>query len=230
MPPVPGEILDFVIAWSEKRTRSESTRTTMSVATSVKRYIDSFAADAGPSRILSGSSPSFLSSFVNSCRFWLAANSIWATFVLAACVTVAMRLGIDKSWPLIGFVILLTAGLIFRELWKSKLRVDPSEKLSVSDDQGAASSSPRSAICYRGFFGRASLKTLLILTLGLASTGFLLWPCLTRGAFVSVPATLFFIVLPVGTSPITTGDSNMVYRPSGIFGLLHIIAPNDRNR
>ena len=36
-------ILDFVIAWSEKRIRSESTKTAMSVATTVKRYINSFA-------------------------------------------------------------------------------------------------------------------------------------------------------------------------------------------
>jgi len=69
---------------------------------------------------------------------------------------------IDKSWPIIAFVILLSAGLVFRELWKSKLSV-----------------------------GRISAKTLLTLVLGVASTGFLLWPCLTRGAFVSVTGDTF---------------------------------------
>src|SRR4029077_9307130 len=34
-------------------------------------------------------------------------------------------------------------------------------------------------------------KTLLILALGVASTGFLLWPCLTSGAFVSVTGDTF---------------------------------------
>jgi hypothetical protein len=38
-----------------------------------KRYINSFAPDAGRNRILSGSSPSFSSGFVTSCRFRLAA-------------------------------------------------------------------------------------------------------------------------------------------------------------
>jgi len=103
------------------------------------------------------SSPSFSASFVTSCRFWLGANSIWATLIVAAGVTAAMRLRIDKSWPLIAFVIFLSAGLVFRKLWKSKL----------------------------------SLKTLLILLLGVASTGFLLWPCLTRGTFVSVTSDNF---------------------------------------
>jgi hypothetical protein len=160
------------MARSEKRIRSERTRTTMSVATSVKRYINSFTPDAGAGRILSGSSPSFSSSFVTACRFWLAANSIWATLVVAACVTVAMRLRIDKSMPLIAFVTFLSAALVFRELWRGV----------ASDTRGAASNSPP---------GRISLKTLLILTLGLASTGFLLWPCLTRGAFVSVTGDTF---------------------------------------
>jgi hypothetical protein len=103
-------------------------------------------------------SASFSSSFVTSCRFWLAANSIWATLVVAACATVAMRLRIDRSWPLIAFVVFLSAGLVVRELWKSKLRVN----------------------------------TLLILILGVASTGFLLWPSLTRAAFVSVTGDTFF--------------------------------------
>ena len=134
----------------------------MSVATSIKRYIDSFAPVAVQSRILSGLSPSFSSSFLTSCRFWLAANSIWATLVLVTAATVVMRMRIDKSWPLIAFASFLSAGLVFRELWKSKLSV-----------------------------GRISVKTLLILILGLASTGFLLWPCLIRGAFVSVTGDTF---------------------------------------
>ncbi len=100
----------------------------------------------------------FSSSFVTSCRFWLAANSIWATLVVAACVTVAMRLRIDRSWPLITLVVFLSAGLVIRELWKSKLRIN----------------------------------TLLILVLGVASSGFLLWPSLTRGAFVSVTGDTFY--------------------------------------
>src|SRR5271165_6950913 len=134
-----------------------SIRTTMSMATSVKRYIKSFASDAGQSRTSSNSSPSFSSSFVTSCRFWLAANSIWATLVVTACFTVAMRLRIDKSWPLIASVIFLSALLSLRKLRKSKL----------------------------------SVKTLLILLLGLASAGFLLWPWLTRGAFVGVTGDTF---------------------------------------
>ena len=129
----------------------------MSVATTVKRYINRFAPASVQSRISSNSSISFPSSFVTSCRFWLAANSIWATLVVTACVTVAMRLRIDKSWPLIASVIFISALLALRELWKSKL----------------------------------SVKALLILLLGLASTGFLLWPCLTRGAFVSVTGDTF---------------------------------------
>ena len=156
------------------------------------------------------SSPSFSSSFVTSCRFWFAANSIWATLVVAAGVTAAMRLRIDKSWPFIAFVTFLSAGLVFRELWKSKLKVAPAEKLSVGrghwrgvasavarptadtcDAQEAASDSAPGAIRYQAFFGKISFKTLLILLLGLASTGFLLWPCLTRGAFVSVTGDNF---------------------------------------
>ena len=129
----------------------------MSVATSVKRYINSFAPDALQSRILSGLSPSFSASFVTSCRFWLAANSIWATLVVAACVTVGMRARMIDGWPFIALVIFLSAGLVIRELLNSKLRV----------------------------------KTVLILALGVASTGFPLWPCLTRGAFISVAGDTF---------------------------------------
>jgi hypothetical protein len=140
----------------------------MIVTTSVKRYISSFSPDSGKSRNSPASSASFSSSFVTSCRFWLAANSIWATLVLAAAATVVMRMRIDKSWPLIAVAIFLSAGLVFRELWRGV--------------KGAASSSPP---------GRISVKTLLILLLGLASTGFLLWPCFTRGAFVSVTGDTF---------------------------------------
>jgi hypothetical protein len=113
---------------------------------------------AGTARrwILKESAVSFRPSFARACRFWLAANSIWATLIVAACVTVALRLRIDKSWVFITFLIVLTAGLILRELRKTPL----------------------------GF------KTLLILILGMASTGFLLWPCL-KGAFVSVTGDTF---------------------------------------
>ena len=134
----------------------------MSVTKSVKRYISSLMPDAGQSRISVAPSRSFSASFVTSCRFWLAANSIWATLVLVAAATVVMRMRIDKSWPLIAFITLLSAGLVFRELWKSKLSV-----------------------------GRISLKTLVILILGLASTGLLLGPCLIRAAFVSVTGDTF---------------------------------------
>ena len=157
--------LDFAVAWSEKRIRSESTKTAMSVATTVKRYINSFATDAGQNRILSGLSCRFSSSFMASCRFWLAANSIWATLILVAAATVTMRLRIARSWPLIAFTIFISAGLVFREFWRSIAR----------GTRGA----------------RISLNTLLILALGLASTGFLLWPCVTRGAFVSVTGDTF---------------------------------------
>ena len=139
-----------------------SIKATMSLTTGVKRYISSFSPDAGQSLNSAASSPSFSSSFVTTCRFWLAANSIWATLVLVAAATVVMRMRIDKSWPLIAFASFLSAGLVFRELWKSKLSV-----------------------------GRISVKTLLMLILGLASTGFLLWPCLIRGAFVSVTGDTF---------------------------------------
>jgi hypothetical protein len=39
---------------------------------------------------------------------------------------------------------------------------------------------------------KLTLETLLMLVLGLGSTGFLLWPCLTRGAFVSTAFDPFF--------------------------------------
>ena len=175
-----------------------------------KRYFKGFFPDAVQSGISMDSSPSFSSSFVTSCRFWFAANSIWATLVATACFTVAMRLRIDKSWPLIAFVVFLSALLALRELCKWKLRADPSEKHSVGqgnwrgvasaiarpmaevcDGRGAAGSSPPGAMRSQGLFGGISLKTLLILLLGLASTGLHLWPCLTRGAFVSVTGDNF---------------------------------------
>ena len=123
---------------------------------SVKGYISSFS-PTGRSRISLASSPSFSANFVTSCRFWLAANSIWATLVVAACVTVGMRLRMIDAWPFIALLIFLSAGLVIRELWKLKLRV----------------------------------KTVLILALGVVSTGFPLWSCLTRGAFISVAGDTF---------------------------------------
>jgi len=155
------------------------------------------------SRILSGSSCSFSSSFVTSCRFWFAANSIWATVVVAAGVTVALRLRIDKSWPLIAFAILLSVVLAFREFWRGVAsavarrmadKCNAAQRTASSSPPGApgaASSSPPGASGYQAFFGRISLKTLLILLLGLAGAGFLLWPCLTRGAMVSVTGDAF---------------------------------------
>ncbi len=130
----------------------------MSVTASVKQYISSFSFSAVPSRISAAASASSSSSFVISCRFWLAANSIWATLVVAACVTVAMRLRMVDAWPFIVFFILLATGLVLRELWESKLRA----------------------------------KTLLILLLGLASTGFTLWPSLIKGSFINVAGDTFY--------------------------------------
>ena len=150
--------LDFVVDCSEKPDSFRSIKTTMSVTTSVKQYIGSFSSSAVQSRISVAASASFSSSFVTSCRFWLAANSIWATLVVAACVTVAMRLRMVDGWPFIVFFIFLATGLVIRELWESKLRV----------------------------------KTLLILLLGLASTGFPLWPCLIKGSFISVAGDTFY--------------------------------------
>jgi hypothetical protein len=129
----------------------------MSVAATCKRYMKSFSPKAIKDRIGRDSSDSFSTSFVTASRFWCAANSIWATLVVAVCVAVAMRLRIDKSWLFIAFVILLTAGWVFWNLWKSRL----------------------------------SAKALLFLIPGVASAGYLLWPCLTRGAFVSLTGDTF---------------------------------------
>src|SRR5262249_53175608 len=171
-------------AYSEKPDSFKSIKTTMSVTTSVKRYISSFSSSAVQSRISVATSASFSSSFVTSCRFWLAANSVWATLVVAACVTVAMRLRIDKSWPLITFAIFLSAGLVSRDLWRG-VASDAQGAASNSSPgvQGAASNSPS---------GRISFKTLLILLLGLASTGFPLWHCLIKGSFISVAGDTFY--------------------------------------
>jgi hypothetical protein len=103
------------------------------------------------------SSRSFSPSLVTSCRFWLAANSIWGTLVLVAPATVAMRLLIAKSWLLIAFVILLAAVFALRDLRKSN----------------------------------STVQTLFFLVLGLASAGFILWPCLSRGAFPCVTGDTF---------------------------------------
>ncbi len=83
--------------------------------------------------------------------------------MVAACVTVAMRLRIINSWPFIALAVLFSAGLVFRELWKSN-----------------------------AVLAESVLKRFFILILGVASTGFLLWPSLTRGAFVSVTGDTFF--------------------------------------
>ena len=102
-------------------------------------------------------SRSISSNFVRACRFWLAANSIWAAFVVAGAATVAIRLPIAKSWPFIAFAITVSAVVAFRELRKLNSR----------------------------------FKVLLFLILGLGSSGFLLWPCLSRGAFVSITGDTF---------------------------------------
>jgi hypothetical protein len=124
---------------------------------SVKRYFNGFSPVAVRNRIRNDFSVSFASSFVSSSRCWLAANSIWATLIVAACVMVAMRLRIDKSWEVITLFIVLAAVLVLPELRKLRL----------------------------------SFKTLVILILGAASTVFLLWPSLSKAAFVSVTGDNF---------------------------------------
>ena len=179
---------------------TSSKRSTMSVS----RHFSGILSDAVQSRISVAASASFSSSFVTSCRFWLAANSIWATLVVAACVTVAMRLRIDRSSPLIALVVFLSAGLIIRELWKSKLRIN----------------------------------TLLILILGVATSGFLLWPSLTRGAFVSITGDTFYYSalgqyltdhhrgFEVGLAPIdqyATGMSEERFSTASVLGFLSVL-------
>jgi hypothetical protein len=171
---------------------------------SVSRHFSGILSDAVQSRISVAASASFSSSFVTSCRFWLAASSIWATLVVAACVTVAMRLRIDRSSPLIALVVFLSAGLIIRELWKSKLRIN----------------------------------TLLILILGVATSGFLLWPSLTRGAFVSITGDTFYYGalgqyltdhhrgFEVGLAPIdqyATGMSEERFSSASVLGFLSVL-------
>jgi hypothetical protein len=171
---------------------------------SVSRSFSGILSNAVQSRTSVAASSSFSSSFVTSCRFWLAANSIWATLVVSACVTVAMRLRIDRSWPLIALVVFLSAGLVIRELWKSKLRIN----------------------------------TLLILILGVASSGFLLWPSLTRGAFVSVTGDTFYYSalgqyltdhhrgFEFGLAPIdqyATGMSEMRFSTASVLGFLSVL-------
>ena len=60
-------------------------------------------------------------------------------------------------WPLVAFVVFLSACLVISEVWKSKLTV----------------------------------KAILMLVLGLPAAGFLLWPSLTGGAFVSTAGDTF---------------------------------------
>ena len=87
------------------------------------RYFNGVSAAAAREWILRASAGSFPLSFASSCRFWLAVNSIWATLIVAAGVTVALRLRIDKSWVFIAFFIVLSAGLTLRELRETRLRI-----------------------------------------------------------------------------------------------------------
>jgi hypothetical protein len=130
---------------------------------SATRNLSGLSPNATQRRSLKDSTGSFASSFVICCRLWLAANSIWATLLVAACFTVSLRLRIDRSWLFTALVVLLSTGLGLRELWKSAPGL-----------------------------GLVRLRTLLTLALGLFSAGYLLWPCLTKGAFVSVTGDTFF--------------------------------------
>jgi hypothetical protein len=113
---------------------------------------------------------------------------------------------IDKSWPLIAIAIFVSAGLVFQDLWRRVASAVARPMADACNAQGAARvrhrlvdggcSPPPAAttpggIRYQDFFRRISLKTFLILLLGLASTGFLLRPCLTRGGFASVTGDTF---------------------------------------
>jgi hypothetical protein len=143
-------------------------------------------------------------SFVGSCRYWLAANSIWATVVVASCVIVAARWPIDRSWPLVALFIVFSVGLLWRGLSKTKL----------------------------------SLRMALILILGAASTVLLLWPCLTKGAFVSVTGDTFLYTafgqyltdhhrgLAFGLSPIdqyAVGLSETRFCTASVLGFLSVL-------
>jgi len=129
---------------------------------------------------------------------------MWAALVVGACITVAFRMPIDRSWPLIAFVIFLSALLALRQLWKSRL----------------------------------SVKAVLMLLLGLASAGFLLWPWLTRGAFVGVTGDTFlysafgqYLVdhhrgFEFGLSPIdqyATGMSESRFGTASVLGFFSIL-------
>jgi hypothetical protein len=128
---------------------------------SMARYFNDFLPYTSQIRSPKDSSVSFSSSFVLSCRLWLAANSIWAALLVAACVPVAFRLRIDKSWPFTALAVLASVWLVGQELLGRH-------------------------------FGRINLKTFLTLMLGICCAGFLLWPSLTSGAFVSVTGDTFF--------------------------------------
>ena len=141
--------LDFVVDCSEKPDSFRSIKTTMSVTTSVKRYISSFSSRSVQNRISVAASASFSSSFVTSCRFWLAANSIWATLVVAACVTAGMRLRMINGWPFVASVTLLSTGLVIRELRRSKLRLKDSPDFSARSCQCR---NPSLAFVERGSF------------------------------------------------------------------------------
>jgi hypothetical protein len=130
---------------------------------SVTRYFSDFSANSIQNRSRRDSAVSFSSSFVIACRFWLAANTIWAALLVAAGVTVALRWRIDRSWLFIVLVVLLSAGFAFREFRKSNLSS-----------------------------GRISLQTLLTLALSIFGAALLLWPCFTKGAFASVTGDTFF--------------------------------------
>jgi hypothetical protein len=184
---------------ANKRTRSQAEKATMSV----KRYFNGFSPAAVRDRILREASVSFSPGFVSSCRFWFAANSIWATLIVAASVMVALRFRLDKSWAFISLLVVLSAALILPELRKT----------------------------------RPSFKMLLILILGVASTGFLLWPCL-EGAFVSVTGDTFLYTafgqylanhhrgLEFGLSPIdqySTGLSETRFCTAAVLGFLSVL-------
>ena len=130
---------------------------------SVTRYSNGLSPNAVQNWFLRDSPVSFSSSFVIACRLWLAANTIWATLLVAAGVTVALRWRIDRCWLPIALALLLSVGLVWRELRKSNLNFD-----------------------------RISLQTLLTLALSIFGAGYLLWPSLTKGAFVCVTGDAFF--------------------------------------
>jgi hypothetical protein len=88
---------------------------------SIARYFNAFLPYTSQGRFPKDSSVSFSSSFVLSCRLWLAVNSIWAALLVAACVPVAFRLRIDKSWPFTALVVLLSVWLVWRELLGRRL-------------------------------------------------------------------------------------------------------------